>query len=53
MMNLNIYAANRGKKNKVFFLFIDLKREIEEDIVFKMKAETHILNTLLKRKLSN
>ena len=35
----------------IIFVLIDLKREIKEDIVFVMKAKTHILNVSLKRSL--
>ena len=44
MMNLNIYAENLGKKDIIIFVSIDLKRQIKEDIVFKMNAKTRIQN---------
>ena len=51
MMNLKNYAENNVKKIIFIFLLIDLKREIKEDIVFVMRAKTHIQNALLKRNL--
>ena len=48
-MNLKNYVENHGKKIKNIFVLIDLKKEISENIVFVMKAKTHILNALLKR----
>ena len=36
-------AENSGKRNIFIFVFIDLKREIKEDIVFLMKAKTYKL----------
>ena len=39
MMNLKNYAENHGKKIITIVVSIDLKREIEEDIVFVMKAK--------------
>ena len=42
MMNLKIYAENRGKKIIAIFILIDLKKEIKENILFVMKAKKHI-----------
>ena len=39
MMNLNNYVENHGMKIIKIFVLIDLKREIEENIVFVMKAK--------------
>ena len=50
-MNINKYAENRGKRNVISFLLIDLKRETKEDFVLVMKAKTHIRNALLQRNL--
>ena len=41
-MNLKIYVENHGKMIIIIFVLIDLKREIEENIVFVMKAKKHI-----------
>ena len=43
-MNLNDYAEVPGKTNKIVYVLIDLKRQIEEDIVFVMKGTTPTLN---------
>ena len=50
MMNLNNYAENHGKKNKIIFVLIDLKREIKENFAFVMRVKTLKLNALRKRK---
>ena len=39
LMNSKNYAENHGKKIIIIFVLINLKREIEEDIVFVMKAK--------------
>ena len=41
-MNLNNYAEKHGMKITIIFVLIDPKREIKGDIVFVMKAKTHI-----------
>ena len=41
-MNLDTYVGSLGKKNKIIFVLIDLKRDIKEGIVYSMKAKTHI-----------
>ena len=38
-MNLKNYAENHGMKIIIIFVLIDLKREIEEDIVFVMRVK--------------
>ena len=50
-MSLNNYAENLGKRNIITFALIELKREIKEDLVFVLKAKTHILNALRKHQL--
>ena len=42
MMNLKTYAENHGKKIKIIFLLIGLKRGNKEDIVYVMKTTTLI-----------
>ena len=39
-MNLNNYAENLGKRNKIIFILIDLEKEINEDTMFVIKAKT-------------
>ena len=51
MMKLINYAEILRKGNAIIFVLIDLKRETKEDFVFLMKAKTHILNELRKRRL--
>ena len=48
-MKLNNYAEELRKKNTIIFVRIDQKRKIEEDTIFKMKAETRIMNVRRKR----
>ena len=43
------YVETLGKMNKVIILLLDLKTEIMEDIVFIMKAKSHIRNAFQKR----
>ena len=49
MMNLKNHVEKLGQMKILIFLLIDLRREINEDIVFIMKAKTQIQNALLKR----
>ena len=39
MVNLKNYAENHGKKIKIIFVLVDIKREIKEDTVYVMKAK--------------
>ena len=50
-MKLNKYVEKHGKMNIFIFVLTGLRREIKEDIVFIMKAKTHIQNALLKQNL--
>ena len=50
MMNLNNSVENHRKNIIILFVLIDLKREIEEDFVFALKAKTLMLNVLVKKK---
>ena len=49
MMIFKNYAEKIGKSTINIFVLILLKREIKEDIVFVMKAKTHIQNAPLER----
>ena len=51
MTNLNDYVENHGKLNESIYLLIDLKREIEEVVVFLMKEKTQILDAFRKLNL--
>ena len=42
MMKLNNYAEKHGKKIIISFVLIDLKRRNGKDIVFVMRAKTHL-----------
>ena len=47
-MSLRKFAENHGKKIKIIFVLIDLKRENKEDVVF---VEKRIKNQHIKRRL--
>ena len=47
-MNIEIYAKTHEKVFVVVFVLIDLKREINKDIVFVTKAKTRIQNEIQK-----
>ena len=47
-MNLINCVENNGKKNIFIFVLTDLKRGIEKDIVFVIKAKPHIENAFQK-----
>ena len=51
MINLKKYAENHGMKVISMSVLTQLKREIEEDIVFVTRTKTHKLNALQKRNL--
>ena len=48
-MNSNNCAKKVGERNINNYALTDLRRQIFEDIVFVMKAETHTLNALMRR----
>ena len=41
-MKLKNFVENHERKNMFILALIDLKSEIKEDIVFVMRAKTHI-----------
>ena len=41
-MILKTYAEDHGQSIVIIFVSIDLKRENREDIVFVMRAKTHV-----------
>ena len=51
MMNLKKYAENHGNNVIFIFVFVDLKREIKEDIAFVMRAKKRIWKQHLRRRL--
>ena len=53
MMNLNNYAKRFGKRNTLISVLIDLNREITEDNVLVMKAETYFECTPETKAFSN
>ena len=50
-MNSKNYAENVRKMIKIIFALIDLKREIEEDTVFVIRAKADLQNAFRKRNI--